>query len=80
MVNIVLHAILFQPFEYQGVYIRPSEILLNNQERMTSCAKITIQIPKTYIYLSPLSYFIDNSCGFLSSESHFKTRQGFLPA
>ena len=31
MVNIVLHAILFQPFEYQGVYIRPSDMLLSNQ-------------------------------------------------
>ena len=30
MVNIVLHAILFQPFEYQGVYIRP-DMLLSNQ-------------------------------------------------
>ena len=31
MVNMVLHAILFQPFEYQGVYIRPSDMLLSNQ-------------------------------------------------
>ena len=31
MVNMVLHAILFQPFEYQGLYIRPSDMLLSNQ-------------------------------------------------
>ena len=31
MVNIVLHTILFQPFEYQGLYIRPSDMLLSNQ-------------------------------------------------
>ena len=48
MVNIVLHAILFQPFEHQDVYIRPSEMLPGN--RMTSCTKTAIQIPKTYIY------------------------------
>ena len=70
MVNIVLHAILFQPFEHQGVYIRPSEMLLSNQGRMTSSAKIEIQIPKTYIYLTPLSCFIDNNCGFWPSENH----------
>ena len=64
MVNIVLHAILFQPFEHQGVYIRPSEMLLSNQGRMTSSAKIEIQIPKTYIYLTPLSCFINDNCGF----------------
>ena len=70
MVNIVLHAILFQPFEYQGVYIRPSEMLLSNQERMTSCAKIAIQIPKACIYPTPLSCFINNNCGFWPSENH----------
>ena len=55
MVNIVLYAILFQPFEYQGVYIRPSDMPLSNQGRVTSCAKIAIQIPKTYI---PHSLFV----------------------
>ena len=70
MVNIVLHAILFQPFEYQGVYIPPSVMLLSNQGSMTSCAKIAIQIPKTYIYLTPLSFLIDNKCGFWSSGNH----------
>ena len=49
MVNIVLHAILFQPFEYQGIYIRPSEMLLSNQRRMMSSTNIAIQILKTYI-------------------------------
>ena len=39
MVNIMLYAILFQPFEYIGVYIRPSEMLLSNQGRMTSLLK-----------------------------------------
>ena len=69
MVNIVLHAILFQPFEYQGLYIRLSEMLLSNQGRMTSCAKIATQIPKTYIYLTPLSCFIDNNCSFWRGEN-----------
>ena len=59
IVNIVLHVIWFQPFEYQGLIILLSEIL-NNQVHMTSCAKlsdllemklkIAIQLPKTYIY------------------------------
>ena len=35
MDDIVLQAILFQPFEYQGVYICPSEMLLSNHGRMT---------------------------------------------
>ena len=39
MVNIVLHAILFQPFEYQDIYIHPSEMLLSNQGHMMSCTK-----------------------------------------
>ena len=69
MVNIVLHATLFQPFEYQGAYIRPSEILLSNQGQMTSCPKIAIQIPKTYIYPTPLYCFINNSCGFRPNEN-----------
>ena len=64
MVNIVLHAILFESFEYEGVYIRPSEMLLSNRGRMTSSAMIEIQIPKTYIYLTPLSRFINDNCGF----------------
>ena len=70
MVNIVLYAILFQPFEYQGVYIRPSEMLLSNQERMTFCAKTAVQIPKTYIYPAPLSCFINNNCDCWPSENH----------
>ena len=70
MVNIVLHAILFESFEYQGVYIRPSEMLLSNQGHITSCTKIAIQIPKMYIYLTPLSCFIDNNCGIWPSENH----------
>ena len=70
MVNIVLHAILSQPFEYQGVYMRPSELLLSNQGRTMSCAKIAIQMPITYIYFTLLSCFIDNYCGFWPSENH----------
>ena len=69
MINIVLHAILRQHFEYQGVYIRPSEMLLTNQRLMASCAKIMIQIPKTYIYPTTLSCFINNNCGFWPSEN-----------
>ena len=52
MVDIVL--ILLQTFEYQGLYVRPSEILLSKQGRMTSCAKIAIQITKMHIYPTPL--------------------------
>ena len=78
MVNIVLHAIFLQPFEYQGVYIRRSEMPLSNQGHMTSCAKIVIEIPKTYIYVTPLSCFID--CCFWPSENTCKVRQGFLTA
>ena len=70
MVNIVLHAILSQPFQYQGVYMRPSEMLLSNQVRTMSCANIAIQVPITYIYLTPLSCFIDNNCGFWPSENY----------
>ena len=72
MVNIVLHAILFQPFEYEGVYICPSEML-----RMMSCANIAIQIPKTYILLPPVLCFIAASA---QAKITFKVRQGFLPA
>ena len=64
MVNIVLHAILCQPFGYQSVYICPYEMVLTNQGRMTSCAKISIQIPNTYIYPAPLSYFINSNFVF----------------
>ena len=71
MVNVALHAIFFQPFEYQGVYIRPSEMLLSNQGRMTSCVLTETQIPKTYIYLTPLSFFFDRNCRFWPSENHF---------
>ena len=70
MVNIVPHAIFFQPFEYQGVYTHPSEMLLSNQGRMTSCAKTAIQIPKSYIYPTPLLCFVNNNCGFWPSENH----------
>ena len=68
MVNIVLHALLFQPFEHQGVYVRPSEMLPDN--RMTSCAKTAIKIPKTYIYPTPLSCFINYNYSFWPSENH----------
>ena len=59
MVKIVLH-VIFQPFEYQGLIIRLSE-MLSNQGHTKSCAKlsslqdiklkIASQVPKTYIYL-----------------------------
>ena len=39
MINIVLHIILFQTFEYQGLIIYPSE-RLSNLGYMTSCAKL----------------------------------------
>ena len=55
--NIVLHVILFQPFEYRGLKTRPSE-MLSNQGHMAPCAKlsslpdiklrIAIQVPKMY--------------------------------
>ena len=79
MVNIVLHAILFQPIEHQGVYIRPSEMLLGN--RMTSCAKIAIQIPKTCIY-TPLLFRILSTTitASVPAKITFKVRQCFLPA
>ena len=48
--------------------MRPSEMLLSNQGGITSCAKIAIQIPKTYIYPTPLLRFINNSYGFWPSE------------
>ena len=73
MVNIVLHAIFFQSFEYQGVYIRPSEMLLSNQGRMTSCAKIAIQIPNAYIYPIRLSCFINYNWGFWPSKNHVQS-------
>ena len=54
--EIVLHVVLFQPFEYQRFIILPSEIL-NNQGHITSSVKlsgllyikhkIAIQVPKT---------------------------------
>ena len=65
IVNIVLRIILFQPFEYQGLIIRLSE-MLSNQGHMKSWAKlsslldirlkIAVQIPKTYIYPSFVFY------------------------
>ena len=45
-------------------------MLLSNQGHITSCTKIAIQIPKMYIYLTPLSCFIDNNCGIWPSENH----------
>ena len=80
MVNIVLHAILFQSCEYQGVDIRPSEMLLSNQGRITYCAKIAIQIPKTYIYPTPLSCLSTIIVASGIAKITFKIRQGFLPA
>ena len=38
--NIVLHVILFQPFEYRGLKTRPSE-MLSNQGHMAPCAKLS---------------------------------------
>ena len=62
----------FNPLNTKAlVYIRPSGMLLSNQGRMTSCAMIAIQIPKTYIYLTPLPCFIDNNGGFWPSKNHF---------
>ena len=75
IVNIVLYAILFQPFEYQGVYTRPSEMLLSNQGRMKSCAKIAIQIAKTYIYLTPLSVLSTSVAASGLEKITFKVRQ-----
>ena len=37
--------LLFQHFEYQGVYIRPSETLLSNKGRKMSSTKIAYQEP-----------------------------------
>ena len=77
MVNVVLHAILFQPFEYQGVYIRPYEMLLGNQGRMTSCAKIAIRIPSR-IYTSLLFRVLSTRIAASGlAKITFKVRQGF---
>ena len=64
IVNIVLHVILFQSFEYHGLIILPSEIL-GNQGHMTFCGKLSdllyiksknaIQVAKAYY--TPLSVF-----------------------
>ena len=59
-VNIVLHAIFFQPFEYQGVYVL--EMLLTN-------AKIAIQKPKANI-TSLLFRVLLTNCGFLPGKNH----------
>ena len=77
MVNIVLHAILFQPFEHQGVYIRPSEMLPGN--RMTSCAKVAIHQRPIY---TPLLFCVLSATITASglAKITFKVRQGFLPA
>ena len=50
---------MFQPFEYQGLIINPSE-MLRKQEHMAQCAKLSdlldiklkvaIQAPKTYMH------------------------------
>ena len=59
IVNIVLYIICFNPFEYQGLIIRPSKIL-SRQGYVMSGAKLSglpdvklktaIQAPKRYIY------------------------------
>ena len=59
----------FNPLNTKA-HIRPFEMLLSNQGRMTSCAKIASHMPKTYIYLITLSRFINNNCSFWSSENH----------
>ena len=59
IVNIVLYIICFNPFEYQGLIIRPSKIV-SRQGYVMSCAKLSglpdvklktaIQVPNRYIY------------------------------
>ena len=67
----------FNPLNTKAYKYVPSEMLPSNQGRMTFGAKIVIQIPKAYIYPTPLSCFINN-CGFWSSKITFKVRQRFF--
>ena len=78
MVNIVQHAILFQPFEHQGVYIRPSEMLLSNQVRLAQRLQFRYQ---RHIYISLLFRVLSitiRASGL--AKITFQVRQGFLPA
>ena len=80
MVNIVLHAILIQPFEYQGIYMRPSDILLNNQGRMTSAQRLQFRCQRR-IYTSLLfGILLATVAASCLVKVTFKARQGFLPA
>ena len=67
----------FNPLNTKGYKYVPSEMLPSNQGRMMFGAKIVIQIPKAYIYPTPLSCFINN-CGFWPSKITFKVRQRFF--
>ena len=82
MVNIVLQSILFQPFEYQDVYIRPFEMLLSNQRRPAQRLQFRYQRHK-YIYIyTPLLFRVLSTTIAASSlmKITFTVRQGFLPA
>ena len=67
----------FNPLNTKAYKYVPSEMLPSNQGRMMFGAKIVIQIPKAYIYPTPLSCFINN-CGFWPSKITFKVRQRFF--
>ena len=77
MVDIVLHAILFQPFEYQGVYTSFWGAA-KQPGAYDVCAGIGIQMPGAYIYLAPFSCFIGSNCGFWPTISYgvFETNSG----
>ena len=59
--SLICNIVFAIPLNTKDVYIRPSEMLLSNQARMTFCAKIAIQVLKTYIYPTPLSSFFNNN-------------------
>ena len=74
MVNIVQHAILFQPFEHQGVYIRPSEMLLSNQGRPAQRLQFRYQ---RRIYIS-LLFRVLSTTNFWPSENHVSNQKRFF--
>ena len=65
---------------FNPLNLDPAEMLLSSQGCMTSCTKIAIEKPKTYICNTPLLCFINNNHTSGLAKIMFKVRRGFLHA
>ena len=78
MANTVLHATLFKPSEYLGIYIRPFEMLLSNQGPITSEQRLQFRYQRR-VY-TPLFFHVLSTTIAVSElvKITFKYRQSFL--